>query len=106
MLFAHWRDGMLQDTLARMESEHVPRRPAEVVEEQALDRATSNRMRFVSAGDSAPIAPSRFQIYLLRTATLLPRGGARGTLASGRKSRSGERTGVGSYPDWGATRSP
>ena len=76
MLFAHWRDGMLQDALARVKSERVPRRPAELVEEQALGPPGSNRMRFVSAGDSAPIATSRFQIYLLRTSTLQPRGGA------------------------------
>jgi CRISPR-associated protein Csm5 len=75
MVFAHWRDGMLQDALARVKSEHFPRRPAEIVEEQALGPAGSNRMRFVSAGDSAPIATSRFQIYLLRTSTLQPRGG-------------------------------
>jgi CRISPR-associated protein Csm5 len=83
MLFAHWRDGMLQDALARVKSERVPRRPAEIVEEQALGPAGSNRMRFISAGDSAPIATSRFQIYLLRTSTLLPRGG--GALALGWK---------------------
>ena len=76
MVFAHWRDGMLQDALARVKSERVPRRPAEIVEEQALGLTGSNRMRFVSAGDSAPIAVSRFQIYLLRTSTLQPRGGS------------------------------
>jgi CRISPR-associated protein Csm5 len=76
MLFAHWRDGMLQEVLARVKGERVPRRPAEIVEELALGPPGSNRMRFVSAGDSAPIATSRFQIYLLRTSTLQPRGGA------------------------------
>ena len=79
MVFAHWRDGMLQDALARVKSERTqrvpPRRPAEIVEEQALGPPGLNRMRFVSAGDSAPIATSRFQIYLLRTSTLQPRGG-------------------------------
>ncbi|MGA2269917.1 MAG: type III-A CRISPR-associated RAMP protein Csm5 [Bryobacteraceae bacterium] len=75
MVFAHWRDGMLQDVLARVKGERAPRRPAEIVEEQALGPPGSNRMRFVGAGDSAPIAVSRFQIYLLRTSTLQPRGG-------------------------------
>src|ERR1700732_522037 len=32
MLFANWRDGMLQDVLARVKSDRVPRRPAESVE--------------------------------------------------------------------------
>jgi hypothetical protein len=36
MLFANWRDGMLQDVAARVKTERVPRRPAESVEEQAL----------------------------------------------------------------------
>jgi len=30
MLFAHWRRGMLQGRLARVKSERVPRRPAEM----------------------------------------------------------------------------
>jgi CRISPR-associated protein Csm5 len=74
MVFAHWRDGMLQDVLARVKGERIPRRPAEIVEEQALGPAGSSRMRFVSAGDSSPIAVSEFKVYLLRTSTLQPRG--------------------------------
>ena len=72
MLFAHWREGMLQDVLRRVQGERVPRRPAESVEDQALGPAGSNRMRFVSAGDSTPISASTFKIYLLRTSTLQP----------------------------------
>jgi len=75
MVFANWRDGMLQDVLSRVQGERVPRRPAEIVEDQALGPAGSNRMRFVSAGDSTPIAPAQFKIYLLRTSTLAPRAG-------------------------------
>ena len=82
MVFANWREGMLQDVLGRVQGERVPRRPAEFVEDQALGPAGSNRMRFVSAGDSTPIAPTSFKIYLLRTSTLTPRGG---TLALGWK---------------------
>ncbi len=74
MVFAHWREGMLQDVLGRVQGERVPRRPAETVEEQALGPAGSNRMRFVGVGDSAPVATSQFKIYLLRTSTLQPRG--------------------------------
>src|ERR1039457_2024275 len=75
MVFAHWRDGMLQDVRARVESgERIPRRPAEIVEEMALGPAGSNRTRFVGAGDSTPIATSEFKVYLLRTSTLQTRG--------------------------------
>ena len=41
----------------------------------ARQRPAPNRMRFVSAGDSAPVATSQFKVYLLRTSTLQPRGG-------------------------------
>ena len=74
MLFAHWREGMLQEVLKRVQGERMPRRPAEIVEEQALGGPGSNRMRYVSAGDSVVVAPSLFKIYLLRTSTLQPRG--------------------------------
>ena len=74
MVFSQWRDGMLQDVLARVKTERMPRRPAESVEEQALGTGGSNKMRFVSAGDSATIAAGVFKIYLLRTSTLQPRG--------------------------------
>src|SRR5215472_1493976 len=75
MLFANWREGMLQQVLNRVQGERLPRRPAEIAEEQAMGPAGSNRMRFVSAGDSMPVATSQFKIYLLRTSTLQPRGG-------------------------------
>lgn len=75
MVFANWRDGMLQDVAGRVKGERVPRRPSESVEEQAVGSAGSSRMRLVSAGDSDVIGPAQFKIYLLRTSTLLPRGG-------------------------------
>lgn len=76
MLFANWRDGMLQDTAARVKGERVPRRPAEAVEEQALGPAGANKMRLISAGDSAIVSSAQFKVYLLRTSTLQPRGAA------------------------------
>ena len=82
MVFAHWREGMLGDVLGRVKGDRPPRRPAEAVEDQALGPAGVNRMRFVSAGDSVPIAVSQFKIYLLRTSTLQTRGA---TLALGWK---------------------
>jgi len=75
MVFAHWRDGMLQDVAGRTKSDRPPRRPAESVEEQALGSAGANRMRYIAAGDSGTVAPTDFKVYLLRTSTLVPRGG-------------------------------
>lgn len=75
MVFANWRDGMLQDVAGRVKGDRVPRRPSESVEEQAVGPAGASKMRLVSAGDSDVIAASQFKIYLLRTSTLQPRGG-------------------------------
>jgi CRISPR-associated protein Csm5 len=74
MLFSNWRDGALKDVAARAQGDRPLRRPAESVEEQALGSAGANRMRLVSAGDSAPIAVAQFKVYLLRVSTLQPRG--------------------------------
>jgi CRISPR-associated protein Csm5 len=76
MVFANWRDGMLQDVANRVKTERPPRRPAEAVEEHALGPAGTNRMRFFGAGDSAPVANTSFKVYLLRTSTLQPRSGS------------------------------
>jgi len=74
MVFANWRDGMLQDVAGRTRGDRPPRRPAESVEEQALGSGGANRMRFIATGDSGTVATSDFKIYLLRTSTLQPRG--------------------------------
>lgn len=74
MVFANWRNGMLQDVVNRVRTDRPPRRPAESVEEQSLGPAGSNKMRLVSAGDSEVVDNAQFKVYLLRTSTLQPRG--------------------------------
>jgi CRISPR-associated protein Csm5 len=78
MMFANWRDGMLQDVLARTRGERFPRRPAESAEEKGLGPAGTSKMRFVGAGDSAVVPNSQFKVYLLRTSTLVPQRGGFG----------------------------
>jgi CRISPR-associated protein Csm5 len=73
MLFTNWKEGMLRDVLARVQGERVPRRPAEITEEQALGSSGTSRMRLVSAGDSTPVDVTHFKIYLLRVSTLSQR---------------------------------
>jgi CRISPR-associated protein Csm5 len=75
LFFTSAKEGMLREVNARMQGERLPRRPAEPAEDQALGTAGYSRMRLVSAGDSTPIDPSVFKIYLLRTATLQARPG-------------------------------
>lgn len=74
MLFANWREGTLQEVLGRVKGERLPRRPGEIAEDQLLGSAGINRMRYLQAGDSGPVANQQFKVYLLRTSTLQPRG--------------------------------
>jgi CRISPR-associated protein Csm5 len=75
LVFANTKHGMLREIAARMQGERLPRHPAGAAEDQAIGPAGLSRMRLVSAGDSAPIDPAVFKIYLLRTATLQARPG-------------------------------
>src|ERR1019366_9923608 len=70
MVYSQWRDGMLQDVLERVKTERMPRRPAQSGEEQALGSGGSNKMRFVSAGDSPTVGTGDLKIYMLRTSPL------------------------------------
>ena len=66
---------LLQEVSARTSSEgRLPRRPAISVEDGALGSAGADSMRLMSASDSNTIPESSFKIYLLRVATLEPRG--------------------------------
>jgi CRISPR-associated protein Csm5 len=75
LLFANMKEGLLRDLASRMQGERVPWRPAEATEEQAMGSAGFSRMRLIGVSDSAPVSPSVFRIYLLRTATLQARPG-------------------------------
>jgi CRISPR-associated protein Csm5 len=74
MLFAHAKPGMLQEVGTRMQGDRPPRRPAESLEEQAIGPAGVTRTRVVSLGDSGPVTPEVFKVYLLRVSTLQQRG--------------------------------
>ncbi len=73
MLFANWREGAMRDVAARFEGDRPPRRPAEMVEENLLGGGGASRTRFLSAGDSAPVATSIFKVHLVRVSTLQAR---------------------------------
>lgn len=59
--------------VAKVSQDRPVRHPAEIAEEQVLGSPTSDRMRFLSIGDSDPVDRSSFAIYLVRTATLQSR---------------------------------
>ena len=75
LLFSGLKEGALRDIASRMQGERLPRRPAEAVEEQVVGNGGTSRMRLIGVGDSAPVNPAVFKIYLLRTATLQARPG-------------------------------
>jgi len=72
-----WTEGTMRDVAARLEEDREPRNPAGKAEDAVLGGAGSNRMRRVSAGDSSAITHSGMKVYLLRVATLIPRGAER-----------------------------
>jgi CRISPR-associated protein Csm5 len=74
VMFTQSKPGMLNDVLQRVQGDRLPRRPAEVPEDQALGPAGHNRMRAVSAGDSRVVQYSQMRVYLLRVSTLQTRG--------------------------------
>jgi CRISPR-associated protein Csm5 len=69
-------DGQWRDYAARFAAaERTPRRPAEGLEVSVLGASGASRTRSLLIADSKAIAPGgATRIYLLRTATLLPRG--------------------------------
>ncbi|MCS7042726.1 MAG: type III-A CRISPR-associated RAMP protein Csm5 [Bryobacteraceae bacterium] len=68
----HWKQAL--DVLQR--AERAPRRPAGPLEEAALGPSSTDRLRSLMISDSDPLPPGgRTRICLLRTATLVQRGG-------------------------------
>jgi CRISPR-associated protein Csm5 len=67
-VFASMRPGAVHEVGARLAGERPPRRPAEHVEQHA------DRMRAVAVADSSPKSRDVFRVYMLRLATLVPKG--------------------------------
>ncbi len=75
LLYANWRQGVMQELAARLQTERAMRRPGESAEEQALGNSGTNRMRLLAVADSAPVSLSQLKVHLLRVSTLQPRSG-------------------------------
>jgi CRISPR-associated protein Csm5 len=60
----------------KLSGDRPSRQPALAAEEPSLGSAGTSKMRVVNASDSAPVPVSVMKVYLTRTATLVPRGGA------------------------------
>ncbi|HLJ17537.1 MAG TPA: type III-A CRISPR-associated RAMP protein Csm5 [Bryobacteraceae bacterium] len=77
LAFTRWTPETIREVGRRMQSERPPRRPAEQAEDATLGSSATVRMKPVSAGDSAPVAPAAMRVYLLRVASLEARGGGK-----------------------------
>jgi CRISPR-associated protein Csm5 len=97
LAFTRWNPGVIRELATRSEGERGLRRPGEAAEAMTLGPAANDPMRTVSVGDSEPVHPSVFRIYLVRVATLAERGG-RLELAWKQAPRGNATTASGSTP--------
>jgi CRISPR-associated protein Csm5 len=75
-VFDRWTDNTVREMAERVE-DRVPRYFAARSEDAALGGSGANRMRRVAVADSGVVAYSGMKVYLVRTATLIARGGER-----------------------------
>ena len=73
-VFARWSHATMEDAAKRLETERSIRRVSITEENLAVGSSGNDRMRFLLAADSAPVATSTMKVYLIRVATLVPRG--------------------------------
>lgn len=73
-LFKRWTHETMEDAARRAEGERMMRRVSNAAENAALGASGADRMKFMTAADSKPVAPSSFKIYLLRASTIQARG--------------------------------
>lgn len=76
LLYSLWRekDNIYERAFTQIREDRAPRRLAPAIEEASLGGASTDRLRNTLLGDSSPVARSAFKVYLLRTATVVPRG--------------------------------
>jgi len=74
-LFKRWTHETMEESARRAEGERMMRRVSNSAENGALGASGADRMKFLMAADSNPIAASSFKVYLLRAATMQARGG-------------------------------
>ena len=73
-VFDRWSEATLRHIAGRLEEGRFPRDLASKAEDSVLGGPGSSRMRRVSIADSASLDFSGMKVYLLRVATLVPRG--------------------------------
>lgn len=78
-VFDRWSPAAMKDLAGKLGAEEsnvrLPRYLAAKSEEAVLGAGGKSRMRKVSAGDSAVVPHTGMKVYLVRTSTLIPKGG-------------------------------
>jgi len=76
LVYSLWREkpNVNERAAAQIKPERAPRRLAPAIEETSVGGSGHDRMRAASVGDSRPLGRDAFKVYLLRTATVVPRG--------------------------------
>ena len=73
-VFDRWSEATMRHIAARMEDGRMPRDLAAKAEDSVLGGPGGNRMKRFSVADSANIGYAGMKVYLLRVATLIPKG--------------------------------
>jgi len=73
-VFANLKSDALKAMADRPAGDRPLRRPAEEIERQTVGSGGSDRMRVISVADSGHGSRETFKIYMMRLATLIPRG--------------------------------
>ena len=76
LLYSLWRekDNINDRAAQQIKEDRIPRRLAPLLEEASIGHSGTDRMRAAAIGDSAPVTRDNFKVYLLRTATVVPKG--------------------------------
>lgn len=93
-VFSNLKPSALRDVEAKLAGDRPWRRPAEQIEHQTAGSGGSDRMRVISVADSAHGSREGYRVYMLRLATLVPRGPqqyALGWKQTGRGAAEGKR---------------
>jgi CRISPR-associated protein Csm5 len=84
----------VRELAGKLTGERPSRRPAEQIEQQTAGSGGSDRLRVISVADSSHSAREPFRVYMLRLATLVPRGPQQYSLGwkqAGRGAADGKR---------------
>ena len=93
-VFANAKPSALEEVAGKLTGDRPLRHPAEQMERQAAGSGGSDRMRVISVADSDAGSREAYRIYMLRLATLVPRGPQQYSLGwkqAGRGAADGKR---------------